>query len=154
VAQADTNWADAAETALRELGRKSGVARSAVIRQLAAERCAVSAEEISATLADKGQRIGRASVYRALESLAETGLLQRIELGDGSSRWERASVGESGHHHHHLLCRSCGQIIPFESDSLEMAINAVASEVTFKVESHDLTLHGTCESCATASSKR
>ena len=144
---ADTEWIQQATTKLRESGRRSGGARAEVIARLATEGCAVSAEQIADSLRDEGRKVARASVYRALEALEQVSLVQRVELGDGSSRWERVGGGDH-HHHHHLVCRSCGRIEPFENEPLERALNSLSDAEGFTVDSHDVTLHGRCSRCS------
>jgi Fur family ferric uptake transcriptional regulator len=117
-----------------------------VIAQLSLESCAVSAEELESELNKRGRKVARASVYRALEALAEIDLVQRVDLGESGSRWERVGVSDD-HHHHHLVCRQCGAIVPFESELLESALHSIGSEDGFSVDSHDVTLFGRCTSC-------
>lgn len=146
MATVDTEWIATATERLRDSGRRSGGARAEVIEQIASETCAVSADDLADSLRDRGRRVARASVYRALEALSDVDLVQRVELGDGNSRWER--VGASAHHHHHhLVCRSCGQVVPFEDERLEESLAALSRRSDFVVDSHDVTLHGRCSSC-------
>lgn len=149
----DGEWIEQATARLRESGRRSGGARAEVIEQLAGESCAVSADELANSLRDRGRRVARASVYRALEALAAVDLVQRVELGDGNSRWERVGASHR-HHHHHLVCRSCGQVVPFEDDGLERALELLAERGDFSVDSHDVTLHGRCSGCAGGEARR
>ena len=71
-----------------------------------------------------GSRVGRASVYRALEQLEQLGLVQRLEVSRGTAGYERVEPG--GHHHHHAICRRCGRMVPFEDPALERAIDRLS----------------------------
>lgn len=144
----DTKWIEDARQLLRESGRRSGGARAEVIEQISREHCAVSADQLASALAERGRRVGTASLYRALEALEEINLVQRVEIGDGNARWERIGAGTGAHHHHHLICRTCGQIVPFEDDGLEAALETLSAGAGFTVDSHDVTLHGRCSSCS------
>jgi len=145
----DTQWIESARTLLRESGRRSGGARAEVFEQISRERCAVSADQLANALSTRGRRVGRASLYRALEALEEIQLVQRVEFGDGNARWERVGGGGGhDHHHHHLVCRSCGTVVPFSDDKLERALSDLSNSSAFTVDSHDVTLHGLCESCS------
>ena len=143
----DNHWASEATQALKDSGRRAGGARASVIEALAAEACAVSAEDLSARITESGRRVGRASVYRALEALDEVGHVTRVDIGDGSARWERTGCPAHDHHHHHMVCRGCGAVIAFEDERLERALAKVASSDEFNVESHEVTLHGSCADC-------
>ena len=139
-------WLEHATGALRKAGRNRGGARSAVIEALAAQRCAVSAKELERALSGRGRGVGTASVYRALEQLESLGLVSRVEVGDGVARFEPRRP--DGHHHHHLVCDSCGAVEPFEDPALERAIHRLSDQVDFRVDLHEVLLHGACERCA------
>lgn len=125
-------------------GRRSG-ARCAVVELLGRQTCARTAAELDAELRAGGRGVGRATVYRTLEQLRELHLVQRLDVGDGSARYEPVRAGED--HHHHLVCDSCGDVLPFADDALERAISRIAREVDFRVADHDVTLHGSCAAC-------
>lgn len=138
-------WADHALVVLRGAGYHEGGARRAVIELLDGESCALSAREIDDALRGRDRAIGRASVYRALEQLAELKLVQRLEVGQGMARYE--PVHPSGEHHHHLVCEHCGRVTPFEDSGLEEAIHRLAGRVSFAVGEHDVVLRGSCLAC-------
>jgi Fur family ferric uptake transcriptional regulator len=86
-----------------------------------------------------------ASVYRALEGLDELGLVQRIDLGDGVSRFEPAHT--DGEHHHHLVCDDCGKVEAFEDPALEAALERVAGGRGYEAGGHDVLVRGACGTC-------
>jgi Fur family transcriptional regulator, ferric uptake regulator len=141
-------WPDYAHSRLASTGFRRGGARSALIELLGTEECALSAIEIEDALRAGGRRIGRATVYRVLDELDGLGLVTRIEIGDGMTRFE-AVFPDGAQHHHHLVCDGCGKLTPFTDDELERTIRRVARRESFSINDHDVTLHGSCESCAT-----
>jgi Fur family ferric uptake transcriptional regulator len=137
-------WSEHALERLTGAGYRRGGARQAVIELLDEQPCALSALDIEDALRTRaGRRAGRASIYRALDELLTLGLLTRVDVGDGVARYE-----PQREHHHHLVCDGCGRLQPFQDDALESAIRGLASRVAFDVSDHDVTLHGSCESCA------
>lgn len=134
-------WSERATAALSEAGFRSGGGRRQVIDLLGTQGCAITALEIDRRL----QRVGRATVYRALEQLESLGLIQKVDLGGDAAGYE--PVDPSGHHHHHIVCEQCGRVVAFEDDGLEQAIVALAERPDFSVHSHDVTLRGECASC-------
>src|SRR5699024_12261717 len=66
-----------------------------------------SAEEIFLLVKDKAPDIGLATVYRTLELLAELTIIDKINFGDGVSRYDLRKEGVD-HVHHHLVCMECG----------------------------------------------
>jgi Fur family transcriptional regulator, ferric uptake regulator len=138
-------WSDLAMRALDEAGHRSGGARRAVVELLADEDCCLTAQEIAERLRSSGSGVGTASVYRALDLLDEFGLVQRIEVGEGGSRYEAMVPG--GEHHHHAVCDRCGRITPFEDASLERAIGQLAKRLDHHVRGHDVVIRGRCGRC-------
>jgi Fur family ferric uptake transcriptional regulator len=119
-----------------------------VVQFLGRQQCCLSAQEIHDAVRAGGARIGIASVYRALEGLDELGLVQRVDLGDGVSRFEPADPG--GEHHHHLICGDCGKVEPFEDAALEEAIAGIAGGRGYEVAAHDVVVRGACGDCRLA----
>jgi len=130
---------------LDRAGHRRARARDALIDLLAGEPCALTALEIEDRLRQRDRRIARASVYRILELLGEHGLVARLELGDGTTRYELVDPG--GEHHHHLLCDSCGRVVPFDDRELELAIDRLARRLEFRTDDHEVVLHGACRAC-------
>ena len=95
-------------------------------------------------LAD-GRGVARASVYRVLDELVGLALVTRVEVGQGSTRYEAARP--DGHHHHHMVCDRCGDVQPFADDGLERAVDRLADRVAFAVAEHEIVLHGECADC-------
>jgi Fur family ferric uptake transcriptional regulator len=140
-------WADEARTHLRTAGYRPGAAGTAVVDYLAAQTCCRGAQEIHDALTAGGRRIGLASVYRMVDRLAEQGLVQRIDIGDGIVRYEPARDAE---HHHHLVCGACGKVEPFSDRRLEHAIEAVEAQSGYSVVGHEVVLRGACGECRDA----
>jgi len=141
----EPEWTEAALARLRESSGRSGSARRAVVELLGRQGCCLSAQEIHERLRTAGPRVGIASVYRVLEGLDGLALVQKVDLGDGVSRFEPTHAG--GDHHHHLVCDDCGKVEPFEDSTLEAAIERVADGRGYAVVAHDVVLRGACEDC-------
>lgn len=107
----------------------------------------MSAREMADELRAAGSPVGVATVYRTLELLAELRLVQRLDVGGGSARYEPALPGGE-HHHHHLVCDRCGRVTPFSDERLERAIHDLGERVDYRVGTHDVVLRGTCPACA------
>ena len=143
------SWIEFAERELQRAGHRASMPRSAVLELIGRQDCVRSAHEIADELRADGRRVGVATVYRTLELLASLNLVQRLDLGGGSARYEPALPGGE-HHHHHLVCDSCGRVTPFEDPGLERAIDSLARKVDHRVGHHDVILRGACPACAKA----
>jgi Fur family transcriptional regulator, ferric uptake regulator len=144
--QAD--WADHTLRALERAGHRASAPRTAVVTALADLGCSSTARDIAHRVENGGRSVGLASVYRTLELLEEMRLVQRLDIGEGSARFEPAHP--SGEHHHHIVCERCGNVAAFEDPALERAIERLASRVDYTVDGHDVTLRGECPDCRPA----
>jgi Fur family ferric uptake transcriptional regulator len=138
-------WTESALERLRSASGRTGGARRVVVDFVGRQDCCLSVQEIHDRLRSEGGRVGIASVYRAVEGLLDAGLVQRIDLGDGVARFERADP--TGEHHHHLVCDDCGRVEPFEDAGLEAALQRVAGGHGYDVAAHEVVLRGACEDC-------
>jgi Fur family ferric uptake transcriptional regulator len=139
-------WGERAQRVLSERGRHAGAAREALLEQLDDQSCALSAVEIEAALRERGRTIGRASIYRILDELERLDLVDKVQVGQAMARYE-AARGHDGHHHH-LVCDSCGVVLPFADRDLENAIQALSGRVPIAVTEHEIVLHGACRECS------
>jgi Fur family ferric uptake transcriptional regulator len=139
-------WRDQVDRTLRGAGLRRAEARERVVDLLAAEPCALSAVEIEEALRQQGRPAGRASIYRALELLAEHGLVERVAVGPGLARFERV-MPDGEHHHHHLVCEQCGRLVAFDDPGLERAIHRLSDRLGVRVEHHEVLLRGSCKDC-------
>ena len=137
-------WSERALAELREAGHRRGAARARVIELLSAQDCCLSAQEIHGKLASRGEHVGLASVYRVLDVLAGKRLVQRLELGDGITRFE--AVRDEDEHHHHIVCDDCGRIEPFADEALEQALEGIEAR-GYAVAEHEIVLRGACSEC-------
>ena len=107
----------------------------------------LSAEDVHGILRDNKSEIGLATVYRSLELRSEPGILQKMEFGDGCSRYEVNTTDPSSHHHHHLICTKCGRVFEFEDDLLDDLEKDIAEKSGFKIEDHQVKFFGICKEC-------
>ena len=103
-----------------------------------------SAQEIHALLSGRGERVGLSTVYRALQSLADSGEIDSLRTESGESIYRRCSAT----HHHHLVCRSCGATVEVEGPAVERWTTSMAAEHGFTDVSHTLEIFGTCARCS------
>lgn len=98
-----------------------------------------------AMLAD-GFQVSRATVYNTLDLLIEAGLVRRIILGDGVTRYERIVQANN---HHHLICTQCGKVK--EMKAVEMVGELLSRKPrSFEPMYYTLYIYGLCSRCAKA----
>ncbi|OEH55715.1 Fur family transcriptional regulator [Oceanobacillus sp. E9] len=121
--------------------------REATVRVLLErEEDHLSAEDVYLLVKEKSPEIGLATVYRTLELLSELKIVDKINFGDGVSRYDLRKEGAK-HFHHHLVCIECGSVEEIENDLLEDVERIVQTDWGFEVKDHRLTFHGICKQC-------
>ncbi|WP_070121596.1 Fur family transcriptional regulator [Bacillus marinisedimentorum] len=121
--------------------------REATVRVLLEnEEDHLSAEDVYLLVKDKAPEIGLATVYRTLELLTELKIVDKINFGDGVSRYDLRKEG-AAHFHHHLVCIECGTVDEIQDDLLGDVERIVERDFDFKIKDHRLTFHGICRTC-------
>lgn len=124
---------------LSRQGYRDTEPRRLVINAVAAQRRPFTAEELCAAL----PCVGRATVYRGLRLLVETGQVCRVLLEDGEMRYQLSRGG----HHHHLLCGACGIAADLEDCDVEGMLQNAARAAGFQMNGHWLEVYGRCGEC-------
>lgn len=106
----------------------------------------LTAEDIYGYVKENNPDIGLATVYRTVLLLEELGIIYRIELNDGCSRFELAHENET-HRHHHLICTNCGKVLEVEDDLLENLESKIEEKYKFKIKDHSVKFFGLCSEC-------
>ncbi|MFD2925878.1 Fur family transcriptional regulator [Halobacillus naozhouensis] len=124
--------------------------REATVRVLLEnEEDHLSAEDVYLLVKEKAPEIGLATVYRTLELLSELKVVDKINFGDGVSRYDLRKEGAE-HFHHHLVCIECGSVEEIEEDLLGDVEKLIEGQWNFQVKDHRLTFHGICRVCQKA----
>lgn len=106
----------------------------------------LSAEDVHNIVRQHSSEIGLATVYRTLELFSELEVLQKMDFGDGRSRYE-INEKTTPHHHHHLICLSCSKVKEFEDDLLETLETVISRKSNFEIVDHQVKFYGYCEEC-------
>ncbi|MFI6477502.1 Fur family transcriptional regulator [Nonomuraea sp. NPDC050663] len=110
-----------------------------------------SAQDVYAQLRSDGAKIGLTTVYRALQALADGGMVDVLRTDDGESVY-RACTTDS--HHHHLVCRACGRTVEVAGPDVERWAEAVGAEHGFTEVTHTVEVFGTCAECSASRTSR
>lgn len=104
-----------------------------------------TAQEIHACLADHGEKVSLATVYRVLQQLSEAKAVDVRRSPEGESAFRRCTVET---HHHHLVCRNCGATAEVEAPEVEKWAAGVAEAHGFTQVGHTVELTGLCATCS------
>src|SRR3989442_1845224 len=118
-----------------------------VARALGDARRALSAQELYDRLHTTQPRLGRATVFRALEAQVQDGMARRLERSGHVSVY----VACDPEHHHHLVCERCERVEDLDEKLLQPLLRSVDSRYGFHVNHTALDIYGLCASCQRAS---
>jgi Fur family ferric uptake transcriptional regulator len=131
---------------LREHNLPVTAQRLAIAEVLLTSHRHLSAEEVAQEVGARGKAVGTATVYRAIDTLLESGLVVERDFGEGFRRFEPA---RDIPHHEHLVCTQCGKVEEFRDERLERMTTIVAESRGFARQRHRLVIHGVCRDCQT-----
>ncbi len=83
-------------------------------------------------------KISIATVYRTVKLFEESGILDKLEFGDGRARYEDAERD----HHDHLIDMNSGEVIEFVDPEIEALQEKIAERLGYKLIGHRLELYG------------
>lgn len=135
-----------AREAYRRRGGRLTELRETVLHQLAEGHHALGAYDIMRRLTERGRPVAPISVYRALDSLAEAGLIHRLES-------RNAYVACHASHDAQrpilfLVCDGCGAVAEAEAPELLRAVRSAAATAGFSLSGSVLEASGLCSHCA------
>lgn len=87
--------------------------------------------------------VSRATVYRTLPLLTESGLVHEMDFGKDYKIYDPNYANSPNHNH--IICEDCDKIVEFESDKLEKLEGEITQELGFKVKTQQLRITGSCE---------
>ena len=119
--------------------------RRVIVDHVLAVRGHFDVDDLLARLRQGGHGVSRATLYRNLPRLVDSGLVHKVEMAHGQARYE-LMIGR--HHHDHMVCLGCGTILEFESPEVERIQVAVCRRRKFHMTGHTHQIRGYCESCA------
>lgn len=106
----------------------------------------LTAEEIYDEVKKSCPEIGLATVYRTILLLEELGIISRLDLNDGCSRYEMVHSNET-HRHHHLICNICHSVSEVQDDLLDDLEANIQKDYKFKILDHSVKFYGICGEC-------
>lgn len=127
---------------LREKGLKVTPQRIAVYTMLCGTTEHPNAETIYRALEATNPTMSLATVYKTLDFFKQLGLVQELNVGEGSARYDATVCC-----HPHTVCKVCGKVEDLHLDALTEVSKKLVPDLDFDVECEQLILYGTCGAC-------
>lgn len=128
---------------LRSRGRRVTAEREAIAKAVLKNRGHFDVEELYVAMKGRGG-VSKASIYRTIPILIESGLLTAVYLEDGHMHYERVYERD---HHSHLRCTKCGRVIEFTAPQLDALEREIAAQENFRSAGHKFEIWGLCSKC-------
>lgn len=118
--------------------------RDAIVTYLGDQEAFRTAQEIHAGLREADERVGLATVYRTLQTMAADGELDVLRSEAGEVQYRRCELRQ---HHHHLVCRQCGHTVEVLDEPVARWADEVALRHGFRDVEHHVEVFGRCPDC-------
>ena len=117
--------------------------RQAIIDTVFSTEEHFTAEQLLAWARERDRLVSRATVYRTLPLLTESGLVREMDFGKDYKFYDPNYADHP--HHSHIICNDCEKIVEFESEKIEKIENEISQKLGFSVKTQRLQITGACE---------
>jgi Fur family ferric uptake transcriptional regulator len=129
---------------LRRRGLKYTRERQAILQAVMRNEQHFEAEELLWSMRRQDVRVGKATIYRTLPLLVDAGIIREVIYGEKHAHYEH-TFGHAPHDH--MICRSCGQVIEFDSKKVLELIEQLCGRERFEPLYHRFQISGRCDRC-------
>ena len=102
-----------------------------------------TAEQLLEWSRRRDKSVSRATVYRTLPLLTQSGLVGEMDFGKDRKYYDPNYAEHP--HHNHIICLQCEKIIEFESDKLSQLENEISQRLGFSVQTRRLLVTAACD---------
>lgn len=107
-----------------------------------------SVDELVFEMEEHGEKIGRTTVYRFLEQLAEQGRVRKYQSAQGVMQYQHIADSSECDAHFHMMCKSCGKLYHVNCELMNSLAQHIRTEHNFQVDPRETILVGICARCA------
>jgi Fur family transcriptional regulator, ferric uptake regulator len=136
----------AVRTALDDAGYRLTGARRSIAELISSRPGHFTAADLVADARRRRLGIGRATIFRTLDVLAELHAVERLDLPTG----EHAYVACEPAHHHHIVCSNCGRSRDIDDAGWRAVVRDIERRTGYAIDDHRLELFGRCPDCQAA----
>lgn len=106
-----------------------------------------SVDEVVFEMQDKGEKIGRTTVYRYLEQLADQGSVRKYQTVQGVTQYQHISDDAHCREHFHMMCKRCGNLLHVDCDLMRTMQAHLMEDHGFALDPMETILVGICREC-------
>ena len=117
--------------------------RRAIIETVFSTSAHFTADQLLSWSRRRDKSVSRATVYRTLPLLTESGLVREMDFGKDYKFYDPNYAEHPNHNH--IICNDCEKIVEFESDKIEKLENEITRQLGFSIKTQRLQITGSCE---------
>ena len=102
-----------------------------------------TAEQLLEWSRARDRSVSRATVYRTLPLLTESGLVREMDFGKDYKFYDPNYAEHPNHSH--IICQDCERIVEFESDKIAKIEDEITHQLGFSVKTQRLQITASCE---------
>ena len=102
-----------------------------------------AADELFEKAKELDNKASRATLYRTLTLLVDSGLLHEIDLGKGVTSYDPNFIDSPDHNH--LICMDCAEVIEFEDQHMSVLGDCVTRRLGFTSANKTIQIKAKCE---------
>lgn len=91
----------------------------------------------------RDRSVSRATVYRTLPLLTESGLVREMDFGKDHKYYDPNYAEHPNHNH--IICQDCEKIVEFESEKISQIENEISHRLGFEVKTQRLQITASCD---------
>jgi len=104
-------------------------------------------DELVFEMQEQGEKIGRTTVYRYLETLAEQGRVRKYQNTQGVTQYQHVANQSDCDAHFHMMCKACGRLYHVSCDLMNTLSRHIQNDHNFKLDTRETILVGICAKC-------
>ncbi len=101
-----------------------------------------TADEVYRMVRERLPKISLGTIYRNLDILSESGLIQKLEIGGSQKRFD-AKLED----HYHIRCTKCGAIGDIPKRPVPGLEDVFSGALDYEITGHRIELIGICPDC-------
>ncbi len=125
--------------------------REEVVRRVLSWKGHFGVDDIYEWARHRGLSVGRSTIYRTLQLMAECNLLEERDFQRGYKVYE-VSLGKEKHEH--MTCVDCDKVIEFQAPSITQAEKDLMMREGFTPLYHSFVVYGLCDECTAKRSNK
>ena len=102
-----------------------------------------TAEQLLEWARRRDKTVSRATVYRTLPLLTESGLVRAMDFGRDQTYYDPNYADHPNHSH--IICQDCDKIVEFDSEKIEKLESEISHKLGFELKTQRLQITGRCE---------